>query len=486
VGDFDYTYDALGRMTELTNPNSETSHWTYQTNGLLSRQTLGNSAYAQHTYNARGLLTQLLNRTNGGSPLAEFVGPSGYYSDMTYDAAGNRLQFQVPQYSPYNGTVEYTYDSQDRLQLEDSTRNGGYEHDPAYDAAFNPTTFRGTSGLTYNDDNQRNAAGYGFDGNGNATTYATYGLTFDAENRLTEYKTSGETVLLTAGYTGDGLRAWKDTDSNADVRTYFLYDGGVLLAEMDASGSIAAVNTWGANGLLSRRVSGTTTYYAYDPQGSVTARLNSSQTVVSSDLYDAYGSLLAGGATDPYGYCGQWGYYKDSETGKTLCTHRYYDPNAGRWLTRDPIGYLGGVNLYAYVGHSPIANHDALGHKGTPTICRQTPDPTPRNRRGDPKYGWADDCARASQTKVFGCAAGDDPDGGSYRHCVAACLLRRRWSFVGSLIRRGHDVLFEDGSADSRADVRAEEEGERRAAGRYSCEIECFSYSNPAVVPQGR
>jgi hypothetical protein len=207
---------------------------------LCTRQTLGNGAYAQHYYNARGLLTELLNRTSGGAPLAEYVGPSGYNSDMTYDAAGNRLAMQVPQYSPYQGTVEYTYDSQDRLQLEDSTRNGGYEHDPAYDAAFNPTTFRGTSGLTYNDDNQRNATGYAFDGNGNPTSYGGATLAFDAENRMTQYGTA-----LYCGYTGDGLRAWKDNDTSADVRTYFLYDGGVLLAEMDASGSIAAVNTWG-------------------------------------------------------------------------------------------------------------------------------------------------------------------------------------------------------------------------------------------------
>jgi RHS repeat-associated protein len=179
-------------------------------------------------------------------------------------------------------------------------------------------------------------------------------------------------------YTGYVMRAWKDTDSNADVRTYFLYDGGVLLAETDAAGSLTAVNTWGANGLLSRRVGSTTTYYAYDPQGSVAARLNSSQSVVSSDLYDAYGSLLAGGASDPYGYCGQWGYYKDSETGKVLRTYRYYDPSVGRWLTRDPIGYDGGVNLYAYVECGPSDSYDADGLKRARGPGRRPTDQKPR------------------------------------------------------------------------------------------------------------
>jgi hypothetical protein len=59
---------------------------------------------------------------------------------------------------------------------------------------------------------------------------------------------------------------------------------------MDASGNLTTVYTNGANGLLSKRVGSTSTYYMYDPQGSVAARLNAS-TVVSSDLYDAYGQL---------------------------------------------------------------------------------------------------------------------------------------------------------------------------------------------------
>ncbi|HET6383736.1 MAG TPA: RHS repeat-associated core domain-containing protein [Armatimonadota bacterium] len=46
------------------------------------------------------------------------------------------------------------------------------------------------------------------------------------------------------------------------------------------------------------------------------------------------------------GYGAQAGYYTDPETWLVLCTHRYYDPAAGRWLNRAPIGIAGGVNLY--------------------------------------------------------------------------------------------------------------------------------------------
>ncbi len=94
----------------------------------------------------------------------------------------------------------------------------------------------------------------------------------------------------------------------------------------------------------------------------MSARLNDQGAVVSSDLYDAYGQLRAGNPNnDPVGYCGQWGYYTDHSTGYILCTFRWYDPLTARWLTRDPIGYAGGINLYGYVGGNPVGAADPLG-----------------------------------------------------------------------------------------------------------------------------
>jgi len=72
----------------------------------------------------------------------------------------------------------------------------------------------------------------------------------------------------------------------------------------------------------------------------------------------------AAAQTDPFGFGAQAGYYTDVETGLVLCTHRYYDPATGRWLTRDPIGYRGGVNLYGYVENNPENDTDASGYWG--------------------------------------------------------------------------------------------------------------------------
>ena len=74
--------------------------------------------------------------------------------------------------------------------------------------------------------------------------------------------------------------------------------------------------------------------------------------------------MLSGTLTEPFGYKAQVGYYTDTETGLQLLTHRYYDPSRGRFLTRDPVGYAGGVNLYGYTNNNPVSLIDPLGSQG--------------------------------------------------------------------------------------------------------------------------
>ena len=208
---------------------------------------------------------------------------------------------------------------------------------------------------SFNADNQQTGMGYGYDGAGNSTTYKGAALSFDPENRMTSDSTGSQAD----GYSGDGLRAWKQSGGST---TYFLYDGPQPVSEYSGAGTLLATNTVGASGLVSRHAGGGSTFYAFDERGNVSQRLSSTGTVAGSDLYDGYGGRT-GTATqaDPFGYGAQAGYYMDTETGLVLCTHRYYDPATGRWLTRDPIGYAGGVNLYGYCGNDPGNRWDPSG-----------------------------------------------------------------------------------------------------------------------------
>jgi RHS repeat-associated protein len=47
--------------------------------------------------------------------------------------------------------------------------------------------------------------------------------------------------------------------------------------------------------------------------------------------------------------------------GFTYLRNRWYDPQSGRFLTQDPIGLAGGVNLYAYAGNNPVSFSDPFG-----------------------------------------------------------------------------------------------------------------------------
>jgi RHS repeat-associated protein len=55
----------------------------------------------------------------------------------------------------------------------------------------------------------------------------------------------------------------------------------------------------------------------------------------------------------------------DNETGLYFYRARYYDPRAGRFITRDPIGFKGGINFYTYAWNNPVNWTDPLGLKAT-------------------------------------------------------------------------------------------------------------------------
>jgi len=76
--------------------------------------------------------------------------------------------------------------------------------------------------------------------------------------------------------------------------------------------------------------------------------------------YAPYGapSHANAGAAPAFTYTGK---PLDTATGLYHFPYRQYDPNASRWLTRDPLGMVDGPNVYAYVTGNPVGLVDPLG-----------------------------------------------------------------------------------------------------------------------------
>ncbi len=87
-----------------------------------------------------------------------------------------------------------------------------------------------------------------------------------------------------------------------------------------------------------------------------------SGSVVAEGKYTAFGEFISGDR-HRYGYAGAYG-YQGEEAGEMPFLHvghRYYDPSTGRFLQGDPIGIVGGLNIYGYLRSAPVSGVDPEG-----------------------------------------------------------------------------------------------------------------------------
>ncbi len=106
----------------------------------------------------------------------------------------------------------------------------------------------------------------------------------------------------------------------------------------------------------------TTAAYQYsmaDHLGSVRQITAQDKSALAHYAYTPYGETdFAAGLAMTHGYTGhRW----DAETGLYFAPFRYYAPQDARWMKRDPIGFLDGMNLYGYVLMSPVMYRDLYG-----------------------------------------------------------------------------------------------------------------------------
>ncbi len=100
--------------------------------------------------------------------------------------------------------------------------------------------------------------------------------------------------------------------------------------------------------------------YLYDGKGNVISVIDSSQSPVAGYRYDAFGKLMAESGTLDQPFMFSTKRY-DAGTGLSYYGYRYYSAAIGRWITRDPIGEAGGINLYGFVQNDPVNAVDPEG-----------------------------------------------------------------------------------------------------------------------------
>ena len=99
----------------------------------------------------------------------------------------------------------------------------------------------------------------------------------------------------------------------------------------------------------------------HDALKNVTSIFDGQQTKRTRYEYDPFGSLLVteGDAAheNKFRFSCE---FSDDDLGLVYYNYRYYSPELGRWIKRDPIEEEGGVNLYAMVGNNPMNYWDDL------------------------------------------------------------------------------------------------------------------------------
>ena len=193
----------------------------------------------------------------------------------------------------------------------------------------------------------------------------TWDLTWNGQYQLVSVSTNG-TFAESYSYDALGRRV---TTRNAEGTERHVYDDNwQVVADLDASGNVIRSYVWGEgiDKLLAVRI-GSRTYTALtDVQGTVWGYADEGGNVVARWMYDAWGNVLseeiAEGAAElravRYRFQGR---ERSATTGLTNFRMRWYDAITGRWLSKDPIGLSGGLNLYAFCGGDPVYATDPFG-----------------------------------------------------------------------------------------------------------------------------
>ncbi len=144
---------------------------------------------------------------------------------------------------------------------------------------------------------------------------------------------------------------------------YYIYDGIHCIAEYDGSNGFIKEIIYGPQideVLCAIDDYSSAYYYHQDALQSVVAVTDGFRNKIATYGYDVYGKIKSstGSLENEILFTGRW---LDSDTNLYYYRARWYDADVGRFISRDPIGVAGGINLYGYVEGNPVNKSDPKG-----------------------------------------------------------------------------------------------------------------------------
>jgi RHS repeat-associated protein len=206
---------------------------------------------------------------------------------------------------------------------------------------------------------------FNYDDNGNRIEKIdgsnTYTYAYDSENRLRQVTKGSNNWYFDYDYRTRRIKRQK----NSGTATTFIFSGGTSLQEIE-SGSITLEyvrgSDWGGGvgGVLYTLEGGGKHFFYYNPRGDVVAKTGWSMNRDFIARYEAFGTRVQeegnqGGR--------QYANTKDEETELDLLNEgfRWRDLITGVFMTKDPMGFVDGPNVYAYVVQNPWTKFDPEG-----------------------------------------------------------------------------------------------------------------------------
>lgn len=346
-------YDVAGRVTSAVNPlGAFTNHYAGSSSRLLLRTSPNGQVLERNYGNASE--DESLNRISykvGATLVSEF--------NYGRDIAAARITTWSQQTGVQPPLVHtFGYDAANRLLSAAVTNSGSLVNTFAYtyDPAGNRLTEQigtVTNVSTHNALNQINTS----TGPGTLRTNE-----WDARDRLVAVNVGNGRTEFT--YDGLGrMTSLRHLTNGIEVNLRrFLWCGNELCEERDGS-SVVTKRFFPQGVKVETGPAAGTYYYTSDHLGSIRELTDSTGAVRARYSYDPYGRRikLSGDVDADFGFGGM---FWCSEAGLALARYRAYDPELGRWLSRDPLPDAEteeGPNLYTYVACNPVNLVDPLG-----------------------------------------------------------------------------------------------------------------------------